>query len=88
MININEYNIIKIVDIPNSGSIIGVCTINDNILFTGDSNGIIRERKSEGNNLILISQKENSHNKDINILINIGNGLIISGSKDKLIKIW
>ena len=62
--------------------------LKDNILFTGDSNGIIRERKSEGNNLILISQKENSHNKDINILINIGNGLIISGSKDKLIKIW
>ena len=88
LININEYNIIKIVDIPNSGSIIGVCTINDNILFTGDSNGIIKQWKTEGDNLILISQKENAHNRDINTLVKIGDGHIASGSKDKLIKIW
>ena len=88
IININTYNIIKIVDIPNSGSIIGVCTINDNILLTGDENGIIRQWKIEGDNLILISQKENAHNRDINTLINIGDGHIASGSKDNLIKIW
>ena len=62
--------------------------LKDNILFTGDSNGIIRERKSEGDNLILISQKENAHNNNINTLIDIGNGHIGSGSQDKLIKIW
>ena len=33
IININEYNIIKIIDVPNSNSIIGVCMLNDNILF-------------------------------------------------------
>ena len=88
IININEYNIIKIIEVPNSNSIIGVCMLNDNILFTGDSNGIIREWKIEGNNLILISQKENAHNNEIFCLINIGDGHIASGSEDKLIKIW
>ena len=88
IININEYNIIKIIDVPNSNSIISVCMLNDNILFTGDSNGIIRKWKIEGYNLNLISQKENAHNDNINTLINIGNGHIASGSSDYLIKIW
>ena len=88
IININEYNIIKIIDVPNSNSIIGVCMLNENILFTGDENGIIREWKIEGDNLILISQKENSHNGKIYALINIGNEHIASGSVDQLIKIW
>jgi len=88
IININEYEIIRIIDVPNSGSIIGICMLNDNILFTGDSNGIIREWKIEEDNLILISQKENSHNDQIKTLINIGDGHIASGSDDKLIKIW
>ena len=73
---------------PNSGKIIGVCMLNENILFTGDSNGIIREWKIEGNNLILISQKEKAPKDQINTLINIGDGNIASGSNDKLIKIW
>ena len=88
IININEYNIIKIIDIHNSGKIIGVCMLNDKILFTGDSNKVIREWKIEGDNLILISQKEKAHKDQINTLINIGDGHIASGSNDKLIKIW
>ena len=39
-------------------------------------------------NLILVSKKENSHDKCINVLLNIGNGLIASGSDDNSIKIW
>ena len=62
--------------------------LNENILFTGDSNKVIREWKIEGDNLILISQKENTHNGNINTLINLGDGHIASGSNDKLIKIW
>ena len=58
------------------------------ILFTGDSNKVLREWKTEEDNLILISQKENAHNRNINTLINIGDGHIASGSSDKLIKIW
>ena len=88
IININEYKIIKIIDIPNSNSIIGVCMLNDNILFTGDSKKVIKQWKIKGDNLILISQKETAHNGGINTLINIGDGHIASGSRDKLIKIW
>ena len=88
IININEYEIIRIINVPNSNSIISVCMLNDNILFTGDSNGIIREWKIEEDNLILISQKENAHNDEINTLINIGDEHIASGSDDRLIKIW
>jgi len=88
IININEYEIIRIIDIPNSDLIIGVCMLNDNILFTGDSNKVIRQWKIKRDNLILISQKENAHNNEIDVLINIGDGHIASGSQDKLIKIW
>ena len=70
IININEYEIIRIIDIPYSNSIIGVCILNYNILFTGDSNKVIREWKIEEDNLILISQKDNAHNDEIDALIN------------------
>ena len=88
IININEYNIIKIIDEPNSGKIICVCMLIENILITGDSHKVIRLWKIEGDNLILISQKENIHNGGIYTLINIGDGHIASGSEDNLIKIW
>jgi len=57
VININECDVIEVIDIPNSNSIVGVCVLNENILFTGDSNGTTRQWKIEGDNLILISQK-------------------------------
>ena len=52
IININGYEIIRIIDIPNSNLIISACILNDNILFTGNSNGIIRVWKIEEDNLI------------------------------------
>jgi len=88
IININEYNIIRTIDAPNSGTIIGACILNRKILFTGDENKIIKQWKIEGDNLILISQKENTHSKAIFYLINIGDRHIASGSMDALIKIW
>ena len=88
IININEYNLIRIIDVPNSSSIVGTCMLNENILLTGDVNGIIRQWKIEGDNLILISIKEKAHNSIIYSLINIGDGHIASASFDKTIKIW
>ena len=88
IININEYELIRIIDVPNSEEIAGTCIINENILFTGDKNGIIREWKIEEDNLNLISIKENAHNDFIYFIINIGDGHIASGSFDKSIKIW
>ena len=83
-----KYNLIKIIDVPNSNQIIGSCMLNKNILLTGDNNGKIRQWKIDGNNLILISIKENAHNDIIWFLINIGDGHIASCSFDKSIKIW
>ena len=88
IININYYELIREIEVPNSGLIHGACMLNKNILFTGDYKGIIREWKIEEDNLILISKKENTHNSSIYTLINMGNGYIASGSHDGLIKIW
>jgi len=88
IINVNKYNIVRIIESKGSDWICGVCMINENILLTGDYNKIIKEWKIEGDNLILISQKEQTHNDYINYLIKIGNGHIASASCDKKIKIW
>jgi len=88
IIDINYYELIREIKVPNSGWIYGACMLNENIIFTGDNKSIIREWKIEGDNLILISKKEKAHNDDILTLLNIGNGYIASGSADKLIKIW
>ena len=88
IININKYNIVRIINVKGSEWICGVCILNENILLTGDCKEIIKEWKIEGDNLILISQKEKAHISNINYLINIGNGHIASASSDKTIKIW
>ena len=58
------------------------------MLLTGDDVGIIRQWKIEGDNLVMVSMKENAHDERINVLLNIGNGFIASGSSDNSIKIW
>ena len=88
IININKYNLLKVIDVPNSNRIFGACMLNENMLLTGDESKAIRQWKIEGDNLILISIKENAHNGIILSLINRGDGYIISGSSDKSIKIW
>ena len=88
IIDINYYEKIREIEVPNSGWINGDCILNKNILFTGDQEGIIREWKIKGDNLILISKKENAHKDWISALLNIGDGHIVSGSFDKSIKIW
>jgi len=88
IINVNEYNLIRIIDSSGSGWIYSVCMLNENILLTGDYNEIIRQWKIEGYNLLLISQKEKAHNYDISYLIKIGNGHITSASNDNTIKNW
>ena len=58
------------------------------MLLTGDQNKRIIQWKIEGDNLRLISKKENVHEDWISTLSKIGNGLIISGSWDNFVKIW
>ena len=88
IININKYNLIRIIDVPNSNNITSTCMLKENILCTGDKNGAIRQWKIEGDNLFQISIKEKAHSDFIWSLINIGDGHIASASKDKSIKIW
>ena len=88
IININYYELFREIEVPYSGWIRSACILNENIILTVDDNSIIREWKIEGDNLILISKKEKSHNSYITTLLNMGNGYIASGSYDKLIKIW
>ena len=87
IINVNKYNIIRIIDVPNSNIIAGVYMLNENMLFTGDWEEKIKQWKIEGDNLVLISEKEKTHGSDINVLINLGDGHIVSGSDD-IINIW
>ena len=88
IINVNEYKLVRIIEVPGSSWIYGVCILNKNMLLTGDCNKIIKQWKIEDDNLILISSKENAHDKDINVLLNLGDGHIASGSDDNTIIIW
>ena len=88
IINVNNYKLVRIIDIPGANDINGVCMLNQNMLLTGDEAKIIRQWKIEGDNLTLISKKEKAHDKKINALLNLGNGHIASGSADNTIKIW
>ena len=88
IININSYNLIKTINVDNSGSIYAACMLNKDMILTGDENKRIIQWKIEGDNLQLISKKENAHTKAIDCLSKLGNGLILSGSFDKSVKIW
>ena len=89
IININYYELIREIELPNSNWICGICMLKENVIVTGDYNSKIREWKIEGDNLIFISKKEKAHNNcSVYTLLNIGNGYIASGSADKTIKLW
>jgi len=87
IINTNEYKLVRKIDVLNSSCITGVCLFNKNMLLTGDYAEIIRQWQIEGDNLILISKKEKTHDNDINVLLNMGNRFIASGSDDSTIRI-
>ena len=86
IINVKLYNLIKIIDVPGSSTINCICMLNDNMLLTADEYGRIIQWKIEGDNLKLFSRKELAHEGEINTLLKIGNGLILSGGND--VRIW
>ena len=88
IINVNNYKLLRIINVPGASYIRGVCILNQNMLLTGDESKIIRQWKIENDNLILVSKKEKAHDRPITDLLNLGNGHIASGSCDKTIKIW
>ncbi len=88
IINVNHYNVARIIEVPGSSWICGICILNENMILTGDFTEIIRQWRIEGDNLILVSKKEKTHDTYVNVLLNLGNGQIASGSDDHSIKIW
>ena len=88
IVNINHYNLVREINVPDSGFISSCCMLNQAMLITGDYNKTLRQWRIEGDNLIQIYKKDNSHGDQILSLVNLGNKLIVSGSSDKLIKVW
>ena len=59
------------------------------ILTSDENKRIIQWKlKDNGNDLELISIKENAHDGDIYTLTKLGNGLILSAGYDQCVKIW
>ena len=88
IINTEQYKLVRKIEVQGSSWICGVCMLNKNMILTGEAAKTIRQWKIEGDNLILVSKKENAHDERINVLLNLGNGFIASGSEDESIKIW
>ena len=86
IININEHNLIRTINVPNSGSIWSSCILNKNNILTGDNEGNIKHWRIEGDNLKLISTKEKAHVNSVTTLLKLEDGHILSGSEE--IKIW
>ena len=88
IINVNSHNIIRTINTSGSSSIYTICMINENQLLTGDYNHKIKQWKIEGDNLILISTKENAHNNGIYTILKIGDNHILTGDGSGEEKIW
>ena len=56
--------------------------LNSYTLITSEKDKTLRQCKIERDNLNLISKKENTHNNNINVIFNLGNGHIVSGNSD------
>ena len=88
IVNVNSYSVIRTINVYNSDWISCALFLNKNILLTCDYSRRIIKWKFEGDNLKFISMKENVHNKEITTISKIGNGHILTGSQDNLVKIW
>ena len=88
IININYRGVIRTIDVSGSSYFCSACLLNNNILLTGDNNHRIMQWKIEGDNLILISKKENAHDSGVYTLRKLENGLIISGDCEGVVKVW
>ena len=88
IININSHSIIRSIDVSGSSWICSACLLTENIILTSDCNKKIIQWKIQGDNLTLISKKENAHDTCIETLKKIGNGLIMTGDYNGEVKIW
>ena len=88
IINVNQYNVVRKINVPGSPMINFTCILNQNNILTHDLNNI-KQWRIEGYNLKLISKIENAHDKGVCPIIKLGNGLILCVSTgDNAISIW
>ena len=88
IVNVIEYKINRVIKVPDSSWILGICMLSKNMFLTGERNRTIRQWKIEDDNIVLISKKDKAHDGDINYLLNLTDGHIASGSDGGIIKIW
>ena len=82
IINVEQYKIVRRINIPDTYYISASCMLNENILLTGDDKSGIKQWKIIGDNLELVSSKENVHDNFITVLMKLEDGHILSGSAD------
>lgn len=85
LIDVDVYQIIKLIEIKNSFNNSGFCMINENMFITGDSEGTLRQWEIEDNKVYLISQKEKEHKEKIYSLLKINNGIFVSSEDGKIL---
>ena len=88
IINVNLHSLVRTIDVPDSSWINVTCLLQENQLLTVDNNKKIIQWKIEGDNLILISKKENAHETSIGALLKLGDGHILTGDDNGIVKIW
>ena len=71
IINVNSYNAVRTINVPDSTWINVVCMLNKNILLTADNNRRIQQWRINGDNLVLISIKQNACENSIGILLKL-----------------
>ena len=82
LIDVNQHKIVRRISIPDTFNISASCMINENILLIGDDKSRIKKWRLKGDNLELISTKENIHDSFITVLMKLEDGNILSGSAD------
>ena len=67
IININEYKVIKIIEVPGANWILGICILSEDMIIARSYSKTISQWIIEKNNLILISKKEKTHDNNIKV---------------------
>ena len=87
IINVNQHKIIRIISVPDTYYISASCILYENILLTGDDKSRIKIWNIKGDNLEIISTKENTLCDSINVLMKLDDCHLLSGSSDGEISI-
>ena len=87
IIDVNQYNIVRIIKVPDFSRTAVTCMLNENIILTGDHDGKIKKWRIEDDNLKLIYTKEKAHKDSVYVLIQLNDGHILSASLHEF-KIW